>query len=75
MAAPAGCNYGNEGSFSWAACSSGSGQYRAWAQCKPSVWWGEWRTVYGQWKSPGQYIYSTADCGSGRVASYGINYR
>jgi hypothetical protein len=38
-AAPTGCNYGSEGSFSWAHCTGGTGGYQAWAQCKPLYPW------------------------------------
>lgn len=73
-ATPTGCNWGSEGSFSWAHCTGGTGTYRAWAQCKPSHWWiTNWYTSYGSWVSPGTI--STASCdGNHTVASYGINY-
>lgn len=70
------CSWGNEGSFSWAQCTSGSGWFRAWAQGAPDHWWnGGWTLAYGPWEWPGQYVASYAGCPSGHhVASYGISY-
>jgi hypothetical protein len=74
-AAPTGCSNGNEGSFSWAYCSGGSGQYQAWASCKPRYpWITNWYTSYGSWTSP-QGI-SRAYCdGNHQVQSWGVYYR
>ena len=71
-----GCSWGNEGSFSWAACTSGQGYFQAWTQCAPNNWWnGGWTMAYGAWRWPGQYVVSYASCPSGKhVASYGISY-
>lgn len=77
QATPTGCQWAKEGnSWSWAQCTGGTGQYRAWAQCQPTDWWRQWKMAYGPWQTPRLYVYSIADCGSGyKVLSYGINYR
>ena len=74
LATPTGCNWGNEGSFSWAKCTGGTGKYQAWAQCKPRYFWiTNWYMSYGPMVSPGTI--STASCdGNHQVASYGITY-
>jgi len=70
-----GCNWGSEGSFSWAHCDGGTGQYQAWAQCKPRYWWvTNWYMSYGGWVNPGSISYANCD-GNHQVASYGISYR
>lgn len=77
QAIPSRCSYGNEGSFSWASCTSGTGQFQAWAQCKPRYWWiTNWYMSYGPWRSPAPGAGSGASCdGNHQVASYGISYR
>ena len=74
-AAPTGCSYGNEGSFSWAHCTGGTGQYQAWAQCKPRYpWITNWYTAYGPWRNPGQVSHANCD-GNHQVLSYGMYTR
>ena len=71
-AAPTGCQWGSEGSFSWAYCSGGTGGYQAWAQCKPRYFWiTNWYTAYGPWLNPGGISQANCD-GNHNVASYGI---
>lgn len=71
-AAPAGCQWGSEGSFSWAHCNSGTGGYQAWAQCKPRYpWISNWYMAYGPWLNPGGISRAYCD-GNHTVASYGI---
>lgn len=74
QAIASGCYWGNEGSFSWAQCTSGSGKYQAWAQCQPRYWWvTNWYMSYGAMVSPRSI--STAGCDKNhKVASYGITY-
>jgi hypothetical protein len=79
QAIPSQCNWGNEGSSSWASCTGGNGQFQAWAQCKPKYpWITNWYTSYGTWRSPAPYPgpVSVAGCdGNHQVGSYGISYR
>jgi hypothetical protein len=73
-ASPSSCSWGNEGSFSWAYCGSGTGKYQAWAQCKPRYFWiTNWYTAYGPMQSPGTTSIASCD-GNHQVASYGITY-
>jgi hypothetical protein len=73
-AIPSGCNWGSEGSFSWAQCSGGTGKYQAWAQCKPRHFWiTNWYTAYGPVVSPSNLSIASCD-GNHQVASYGITY-
>jgi hypothetical protein len=61
---PSGCSAGLEGNGSYAFCSSGSGQFRAWVTCHNS-WVGSPVKRWGPWKTIGVLTEkSFAKCGS-----------
>ncbi|WP_250032843.1 hypothetical protein [Paractinoplanes maris] len=65
-AAPSGCNTGRStGNTTWAACSSGTGQYRAYTWC--DAFFARDYKRYGPWLSPGQGR-SIAACNSSDYA-------
>lgn len=78
-AAPTGCGDGWAGTGSTYAtgyCSGGSGTFRVWAQCAPSVWPYYWTFVQSGWTRPAQtaWVLCTAWNG-GQVAAHGIERR
>lgn len=73
-AVPSGCSSGASGNGYTAYCSSGTGQYRAYARCYNAAGT-SYTTRYGLWRSPGGSS-STATCTSSEdVGGGGIEKR